>query len=291
MSGLKKKIKLAKAYIKEFYEKNDGKVYVSFSGGKDSTVLLHLAREMYPDIKAVFSNTTNELPDVITFVKKTPNVDWVYPSFRGKPVNFIWGLKYYGFPLISKEVSQKVNELKHTKSEYLKNKRLNGDKNGNGKLSNKHKWLADELFDVSAKCCDLLKKRPLLKYQEVAGLKPLIALMSDESNLRKQLSLNGKEDIKKGYPFLKTGWCEGDIWGFAKKFKLRFAECYYGVSARKRTGCAFCAFGIRYDPTRISRLGDEQPKLHDKILNIENNGVRFEDALQKVGVKTRCENE
>jgi 3'-phosphoadenosine 5'-phosphosulfate sulfotransferase (PAPS reductase)/FAD synthetase len=28
-------------------------VYISFSGGKDSTVLLHIARQDYPDIKAV----------------------------------------------------------------------------------------------------------------------------------------------------------------------------------------------------------------------------------------------
>ena len=36
--SLNQKIELAKANIREWYEQWDGKVYVSFSGGKDSTV-------------------------------------------------------------------------------------------------------------------------------------------------------------------------------------------------------------------------------------------------------------
>lgn len=44
------------------------KVYVSFSAGKDSTVLYHLARILYPDILGVFCNTGNEYPDIIRFV-------------------------------------------------------------------------------------------------------------------------------------------------------------------------------------------------------------------------------
>ena len=51
---LKLKIELSKRRIREFYEHFDGQVYVSFSGGKDSTVLLHLVRSMYPDVPAVF---------------------------------------------------------------------------------------------------------------------------------------------------------------------------------------------------------------------------------------------
>ena len=52
------KIEKTKLRIREWvdYYGEDG-VYISFSGGKDSTVLLDIVRNMYPDIEAVFSNT------------------------------------------------------------------------------------------------------------------------------------------------------------------------------------------------------------------------------------------
>ena len=47
---LEAKIIKSQQRIREWYEHWDGDVYVSFSGGKDSTVLLHLVRELYPDV-------------------------------------------------------------------------------------------------------------------------------------------------------------------------------------------------------------------------------------------------
>lgn len=78
-------------------------VYISFSGGKDSTVLLHIARQMYPKIKAVFSDTGLEFPEVRKFVKTFDNVDWVKPKMAFKQV-----IEKYGYPFISKEVSECV---------------------------------------------------------------------------------------------------------------------------------------------------------------------------------------
>ncbi len=78
-------------------------VYVSLSGGKDSTVLLHIAREMYPDIKAVFIDTGLEYPEIREFVKTFDNVDWVKPK-----MNFRQVIEKYGYPFISKEVAECV---------------------------------------------------------------------------------------------------------------------------------------------------------------------------------------
>ena len=59
------KISLTQARIREWVREygTDG-VYISFSGGKDSTVLLHIVREMYPEIEAVFVNTGLEYPEI-----------------------------------------------------------------------------------------------------------------------------------------------------------------------------------------------------------------------------------
>lgn len=83
-------------------------VYVSFSGGKDSTVLLHIVRQMYGDeIPAVFVNTGLEYPEVQHHVRSFPNVVILHPEMNFRDV-----LTKYGYPVISKEVSQCIYETR-----------------------------------------------------------------------------------------------------------------------------------------------------------------------------------
>jgi len=89
-----------KAWVNMFGE--DG-VYVAFSGGKDSTVLLHLVRQIYPNVKAVFSNTGLEYPEIRQFAMSHDNVDVVYPEIKFTDV-----LTQYGYPLIGKEVAEAI---------------------------------------------------------------------------------------------------------------------------------------------------------------------------------------
>jgi 3'-phosphoadenosine 5'-phosphosulfate sulfotransferase (PAPS reductase)/FAD synthetase len=74
---LERKIGFTIARIVEWYTHYNGKVYVSFSGGKDSTVLLDIARGLFPDIKAMFVDTGLEYPEIREFVKTFDNVDIV----------------------------------------------------------------------------------------------------------------------------------------------------------------------------------------------------------------------
>ena len=55
--SLERKVQVTQTRIIEWYMKYNGNVFVSFSGGKDSTVLLDLARKIYSDIPAVFVDT------------------------------------------------------------------------------------------------------------------------------------------------------------------------------------------------------------------------------------------
>lgn len=61
---LEQKVIMSQRRIQEWYDYWDGQVYVSFSGGKDSTVLLDIVRKMYPDVPAVFVNTGLEYPEI-----------------------------------------------------------------------------------------------------------------------------------------------------------------------------------------------------------------------------------
>ena len=61
---------MTKQRIRQWYEHWDGQVYVSFSGGKDSTVLKHIVDSMYDDVPALFVNTGLEYPEIQKFVKE-----------------------------------------------------------------------------------------------------------------------------------------------------------------------------------------------------------------------------
>ena len=98
------KIRLTKQRIREWircYGEQD--VYVSFSGGKDSTVLLDIVRENYPKVTAMFVDVPTQYPELREFVKTYEDVDIVKTK-----IGYIEVVKKYGFPLISKEVSECV---------------------------------------------------------------------------------------------------------------------------------------------------------------------------------------
>ena len=105
---LSAKIQMTQRRIEEWVDRfgEDG-VYVSFSGGKDSTVLLDIARKLYPDLKAMFVDVPTQYVELREFVKSFDNVDIVKPK-----ISFMEVCEKYGFPLISKEVSECVSHSK-----------------------------------------------------------------------------------------------------------------------------------------------------------------------------------
>lgn len=99
---LHKKISITIARITEWYKAFNGNVYVSLSGGKDSTVLWDITHKLFPDVPAVFSNTGLEYPEIQKFAKSICT-DVVSPK-----MSFTDVIKTYGYPIISKEVSEAI---------------------------------------------------------------------------------------------------------------------------------------------------------------------------------------
>lgn len=132
---LSAKISMTKQRIREWVnEYGEDGVYVSFSGGKDSTVLLHLVREMYGDsIPAVYCNTGLEYPEITQFVKTFDNVEIIKPK-----KNFFQVCEQYGFPLISKEVSECVSGARKYLKQVLTS--MEEDESALTDRQTDHKW-------------------------------------------------------------------------------------------------------------------------------------------------------
>ena len=121
------KLRLSATRIRQWYEYYGGDVYISFSGGLDSTVLVHMVeRVLDRSIPKVFVDTGLEFPQIREFVRSFYDVEILYPEMNFKDV-----LLTYGYPLISKEVAAKIRKLRHGNlSERYRNYLLHGDERG-----------------------------------------------------------------------------------------------------------------------------------------------------------------
>ena len=299
---LKAKIQMTRqrirAWIDEFGE--DG-VYVSFSGGKDSTVLLDIVRKDYPNIEAVFVNTGLEYPSVRQFALSKENVTELRPKMNFRDV-----IIKYGYPIISKHVSGIVGESrslieKGKQNESNRYKRLTGEyKDKNGEESQfcckNYMYLLNAPFKISDRCCYVMKKATIHKYEKSMKKKPMIATMAEESRLRRSnWIVNGCNafDIKHPRSNPMSFWTEQDVLTYIHAYNLSIAEaygqvivkndgvegqmnihdylgdyrnCQYEITGCKRTGCIFCGFGITQDKQRFERLSEQEPKLCDYVM-------------------------
>ena len=273
------KIRMTKERIQQWYEYWDGQVYISFSGGKDSTVLKHIVDNMYDDVPAVFVNTGLEYPEIQKFAMSQKNVITVRPEMRFDEV-----IKKYGYPVVSKEVAQTVWEAKKnvkTGKYAYRIKKLNGellDKNGKYSSYNIPKWkfLLDAPYDISHKCCDVMKKRPAKTYEKTTGRKAIIGTLASESTLRKtQWVKYGCNAFETKRPTSQplSFWTEQDILHYIKQFDVPYCSVYGNIvpddegtllktTGCDRTGCIFCMFGchLEKEPNRFQRLKETHPR-------------------------------
>lgn len=286
------KISLTKSRIREWVNHyGENNVYISFSGGKDSTVLLNLVREDFPDISAVFVNTGLEYPEIQNFVKTFKNVVIIRPEMRFDSV-----IKKYGYPVISKEISEAVGDVRNPnysgKTKMLKLYGLYVDKNGNKSSYNyeKYKPLLNTDFKIGSGCCRVLKKVPVKHYEHETNSVPLIASMAAESRLRTQQWLkNGCNgfDMKRAISNPMSFWTEQDVLKYIYIYKLPICSVYGEIicctnndqlcmtdcrndgqlctTGCSRTGCIFCAYGVHLQKgeTKFQRLKKTHPKQYE----------------------------
>lgn len=299
---LRAKVLMSQNRIREWYNHFNGDVYVSFSGGKDSTVLAHLVHDIYPDVPLVFSNTGLEYPEIQSFARKMGAI-FLRPSMRFDEV-----ISKYGYPIISKDVANAIkcardirkninNDRKKTtkigfETTYRRALLLGEECIGKSKFK-KTKWLAlcqETQFPISDHCCHVMKKRVMLNYHKQEHVFPYVGTLTEESMLRENEWLkSGCNAFNNKYPQSKpmSFWTEQDVLHYIKDNNLEIAsvygdilcvdkngfayepmegvECNLRCTECQRTGCIFCGFGCHLEKgeTRFQRLAKTHPKQYE----------------------------
>lgn len=244
---LRDKITTTQALIDEAIEIfGESHIYLSFSGGKNSTVLSHIARMRYPNILHIFSDTSCEYPETITFVErmkeKGVNIATVIPTDRRSvPWTFERVVLEYGYPLFSKSVANGIRTYRHAKSLETKLHSLDY------MCRRFPKYLPYLEENISDLCCEKLKKGPLKRYARQQGLQcSIIGTLAVESKTRMDDWLQYGSNIfgvkKDNQCRPLSFWTDADIYQYIETFQLQIAELY--ALGYQRNGCMFCGFGL-----------------------------------------------
>lgn len=292
---LELKVALTKDRIRGWYNEYSGNVYCSRSGGKDSDVLGDIISKMYPDVPNVYVDTGLEWKSVQEHGRAIADTI-LYPK-----MNFMKVVQRYGYPVISKEVSQKVSEAR-SKPDGVSAQKFQKDSEVNKRYPQfsmeRYAYLLDAPFKISHMCCKVMKKHPAIDYEQETGRKPFVATLAEESRLRKQkwmkVGCNAFEQKRPvSNPLLF--WTESDILRYIIENDVQIADIYGDVvsemdgfqyypmgfetrlttTGAKRTGCIWCLFGISQDSDRLLRLKAHEPKRYDFVMS----GGEFIDGM------------
>lgn len=278
--------------INEQYNLLDN-AYISFSGGKDSTVLSYLIDEALPGnkISRVFINTGIEYNLVLKFVKEKQLVDeriYIYNIHK----NIKEVLEQYGYPFKSKEHSKKLYEYKKYQNEnrepgrWLK-KYFNMSESNYRTCPKSLMYQIEKDFtlNISDTCCTKLKKQTIKDYMKQNGKSITITgMMRAEGGQRMNIPciVTAKDNtIKKFHPMapLNEDW---EKW-FIETRKIKLCDLYYPPYNFDRTGCKGCPF----NPDLQEQLDKMEYLLPNEKKQCEIIWKPIYDEYRRIGYRLR----
>jgi 3'-phosphoadenosine 5'-phosphosulfate sulfotransferase (PAPS reductase)/FAD synthetase len=251
---------------------------IAFSGGKDSTVLLHLLRQYRPNMLVIYGNTRIEFPECVKFARNLRK-EWDLNYYEAKPeVSFWWVVENYGWPLMGKTFGVGGVAHKSSRAKYF------DDLAAQGQLTGQYAIQAE--VPISSACCTFLKERPSQKLQKQLGVDGVfLGIMASESRQRMFNFLEWGEwyypksqKIWKSHPL--AIWTDDDIWAYIRKFDLPYAKLYdmgyyddFGEwIAHKRNGCMFCGMDLRFKNNHLAIMRRTHPKIWDFLMRKKGLG-------------------
>lgn len=241
------RLEVIKETIKRYGEEN---FYISFSGGKDSTVLHHMVDLALPNnkIPRVFINTGIEYMDIVKFVKDLSEHDSRIVIINANK-NIILTLNAKGWPFKSKEHSKKISLYKKgSECKWVKNY-LDFENNSRYSCPKILRYQLNNDFNlkISDQCCSELKKKPAKKWaKENKKSIVMTGLKSEEGGQRANHTgcvVFDKSGKLKSFKPLNPLSNDFEEW-FIEKYNIKLCRLYYPPFNYKRTGCKGCPFAI-----------------------------------------------
>ena len=262
--------------------------YVSFSGGKDSTVLLDLVHKVDSTIPAVFADTGLESPSVRAFALERSDIV-LKPKMRFDEV-----LIKRGYPVISKEVAKAVESARNGQNwalNRLEGKNSRGEAYGLYEKYIKFRYLLDAPFRISPYCCTPMKKQPFHEYERSTGRVAFTGMMAEEGWQRQSAWIKtgcNAFDAKRKTSKPLSVWTTNDVLHYLVREQLSYASAYGDIVDKcgqtvwpawerafpelrlhttgcKRTGCQFCMFGAHIEPSpnRFEVMRHTEPRRYE----------------------------
>jgi phosphoadenosine phosphosulfate reductase len=218
---LLKKISKSQKFVENALNRHENPI-IACSFGKNSMAVLHMARQVKPDVPVLFNNTLVEYPDTYRF-KKSITTEWGLNIIETKPLKtFWWIVENYGFPLFSRK----------------------GFK------------------DPSKYCCDYLKEYPIARILRRYKFDLYFTGLSRHESRLREFSAKKYGDYFyskrskhwKCHPI--QNWTAEDVWNYHKIFKIPHNGVYDKEAPEGfvlRTGCWCCTIPIKYGKVEFLR--------------------------------------
>lgn len=223
--------------------------YISYSGGKDSTVLHYLIDEALPGnrIPRVYADTGIEYNAVKAFVQSMAENDDRITIIKPS-VNIKQMLERDGYPFKSKEYSHVLSVYQRSGMTDTVKRYLYVDR---GKYhcpkALEYQFSGKLDLKVSDKCCQRIKKDPFKKWEkDHCRSIAITGMMASEGGRRANMQsciITDKEGcLKKFHPLLKVSeaWEE---W-YIQERGIELCKLYYPPYSFKRTGCKGCPYAL-----------------------------------------------
>lgn len=222
---------------------------IAWSGGKDSTALLHMALKLKPNIDVVWVNTGVEFPECVHFISELKTI-WNINLHIAHPKTTFWKVvDEFGWPMLGKGGDGGWR----SRAAYL-------ERRGKVRLAK-----ATREAKISAACCRLLKKNPgEMLYRQLQIDCLILGNMVAESRQRfltwaqkGEFFFAISERRYKVWPL--AAWSDGEVWEYHNRFGINHSAIY--DKGHKRNGCWPCLMDIRFSDSKLSLLRQSHPKL------------------------------